>query len=598
MGQKANTFRLIAALALAVAAVAIIWVVSSHKDRSQADAGREQRVFPQIEGREAVVLDDDANRTFWGDTSAERPPRVAQWLDALTRVGMNARTIPSIVDWHDELLVLPHSYCLSSDEVRLIQEGIESGKGVFFVGPVGVRGSDASWIGWNRFHSIVGSTNLREFSGLETMFLVVSGTGPVGSLSMAGHRISFLQREGQWGVAGLPGGAYWGDYDRKPFPADEVFHAAAVGTRGSGRYVWIGFDPDLAAGSYESQGALDRLMADLVVWSLSVPAVEVDLYPGGKPNALIVAMDTEWQFENAAYLGDLLQERGLRGGFMCVNEFADSNASLVRNLAEFHDIGSHSEDHTVFVGQSLRTQAMRLTQSAAGLTELSGQSIVGFRPPEERYDENTLRALAETGFWYILGGEATAIALPTLLDVSDTDSSAPLVMIPRIQRDDLYLVNREELGGHELADGWLRDWETVRRHRGIHYVSVHSTWLTGADEASLLGQFLDAVPLDDVWVPGPNGLAEWWRQRASIQAEVVNQAANEVVLRILNAAPQAVENIGVWAVFEGNPESLRVEEDGAHVDGPDERGAYLFMVDNLPPADTVVIPIQLGDQRQ
>jgi peptidoglycan/xylan/chitin deacetylase (PgdA/CDA1 family) len=593
MGQNSRSLNLIAALAALLVVVVAAWIILPRLGDAQVEAEREPRVFPELVGREVVILDDEANRAYWGDSGAELPPRVVQWRDALLRIGMNVRTIPAIDDWDDEFLVLPHSYCLSSGDVQLIHQEIESGKGVLFVGPVGVRDSDGSWISWNRFHSIVGSTDLREFSGLETMFLVVSGNGSVGSLPMAGHRISLLQREGQWGIAGLPGGAYWADYDRNAFPTDEVFHAAAIGTRGSGRFTWVGFDPDLAAGSYDSQDAFDQFVADLVAWSLSLPAAEVDLYPDGKPNALVVAMDTEWQFENAVHLGELLQARGLRGGFMCVNEFAEPNAGLVRSLAEFHDIGSHSEDHTVFVGQPRRTQAMRLRQSAAGLNELSGQPILGFRPPEERYDENTLEALVKTGFSYILGGEATAVGLPVLLHGSEADSSAPLVLIPRIQRDDLYLVNRERLSDAELADGWRSDWETVRRHRGIHYVSVHSTWLTSSDKAKLLGDFLDTVPLNEIWVPGPNDLAEWWHTRSMIETELEGGKDGPVRLIVRNRGSERVSEVGIWAEFEGNPRSVRLLDDDAWVTGPDERGAYFFLIEELLPRDSLRIQVHL-----
>ncbi len=579
--------------AVAVAA-AVVWIVISPFGAPSEDAINEQPMFPEILGRQAVVLDDDANRAYWADGAAESPPRVLRWVEALSRIGIRANTIASIGEWQDELLVLPHSYCLSVEDVELILEGMETGNGVLFVGPVGVRDSEANWIGWNRFHAIVGSTNLREYSGLETMFLVVSGAGPIGSASMAGHRISLLQREGQWGIAGLPGAAYWADYDRKAFPSDDEFHAAAVGTRGSGRFVWVGFDPDLAAGSYESQDAFDEHLADLVGWGLSAPATEVALYPGGRQNALIVAMDTEWQFENAVYLGDLLRSRGLRGGFMCVNEWAAENATLVRSLADYHDIGSHSEDHTVFVGQPRRTQATRLRLSSTGLAELSGQSILGFRPPEERYDENTLAALRETGFTYVLGGEATAVGLPVLLHASEADTLEPLVLIPRIQRDDLYLVNQEQLADDELAAGWRNDWEAVRRHRGIHYVSVHSTWVTGPDKAALLGQFLDEVPLDDIWVPGPNALATWWSGRSRIRTELRGSADGESVLTIHNEGSEAVEDLGVWAVFEGNPGSVRMAGDGATVTGPDDRGAYLFLIEELAPRDSLGIQVQTG----
>ena len=591
VSRRSVFLRSLAAATVLAAVVGVIlsrWNGAPREDEAFAPV-----VFPEIQGRPAVVLDDGANREYWGEGGDQVPSRVRMWLDALHRVGMSAVTITSLADWRDELLVLPHSYCLSQTAVQDILAGIEAGKGVVFVGPVGVRDADGSWLGWNRFHSIVGSTNLREYSGSETMFLVVSGNGPVGSLSSAGNRVSFLQREGQWGVDGLPGAAYWADYDRKGFPVDGEFHASVIGSRGSGRYVWVGFDPDLAAPDRENQVVFDRLVGELIKWGLSVSAVDVDLYPDGKLNALLFVMDTEWQFENASRLGELLESRGIRGGFMCVNEFAEQHPELVRALSANHDIGSHSEDHVVFTGQTRSTQAERLRLSAAGLAELSGQEIAGFRPPEELYDDATLHALTQTGFEYLLGGEATAVGLPTVLRRSQDASAIPLVIIPRIQRDDLYLANREQLNSREMAEGWLDDWNTVQRHRGIHYVSVHSTWLTGDEQVSVLSNFLDAVPLEDVWVPGPNELAEWWLNRSSVETDVVVDENGQYSLRLVHGGHSSLQHLGVWAAFEGNPRRVALSSEGVSVEGPDDRGAYLFVVERLEPGDSLNISVEL-----
>ena len=51
--------------------------------------------------------------------------------------------------------------------------------------------------------------------------------------------------------------------------------------------------------------------------------------------------------------------------------------------------------------------------------------------------------------------------------------------------------------------------------------------------------------------------------------------------------------MGVWAVFPGNPRSLGVVGERVQVDGPDERGAYFFLVDHLSPGDSLGIPIEV-----
>jgi len=186
------------------------------------------------------------------------------------------------------------------------------------------------------------------------------------------------------------------------------------------------------------------------------------------------------------------------------------------------------------------------------------------------------------------------VALPRLLDnPSEVETSTQLVLIPRIQRDDLYLANSEQLSATEMSEGLRQDWDTVRRHRGIHYVSVHSTFITGPEQIAILERFLDEVPLDDVWVPGPNELAEWWRNREGIRTELQDSEDGRVLLTVRNEGAKSVENLGVWAVFAGNPGAVRLLVEGVQVDGPDNRGAYLFLIDHLSPGDILGIPIQL-----
>ena len=110
MSQNTGIISHLAAVAVAVVFGTLGLVGCTSSGGSQEEGGLEAHDFAEIAGREAVILDDDANRAFWGDVGAERPPRVKQWLDAMTRIGMSARTIASIDEWHDELLVLPHSY--------------------------------------------------------------------------------------------------------------------------------------------------------------------------------------------------------------------------------------------------------------------------------------------------------------------------------------------------------------------------------------------------------------------------------------------------------------------------------------------------------
>ena len=100
-------------LASATAVAAIVWVILSRPfGGAPVEPSSEPLVFPEILGHEAVILNDDANRGYWSESPGEPQPRIQMWRDAYDGIGMRVTTITSIADWRDQLLVLPHSFCL------------------------------------------------------------------------------------------------------------------------------------------------------------------------------------------------------------------------------------------------------------------------------------------------------------------------------------------------------------------------------------------------------------------------------------------------------------------------------------------------------
>jgi peptidoglycan/xylan/chitin deacetylase (PgdA/CDA1 family) len=95
---------------------------------------------------------------------------------------------------------------------------------------------------------------------------------------------------------------------------------------------------------------------------------------------------------------DVLGERGARATFFLVANKAADQARLVQRIVEGgHRLGNHSLDHSYGVLFSAPASLRRWVEgSEAKLASLSGQSTVGFRPPNgimTRHLVKTLRGL-------------------------------------------------------------------------------------------------------------------------------------------------------------------------------------------------------------
>ncbi|MBU1702244.1 MAG: polysaccharide deacetylase family protein [Candidatus Eisenbacteria bacterium] len=549
----------------------------------------------EIENLEIVILSTEANHSYFKSFGGDETIILQPWQDLFRKLGIRNRLIPSLDDWQGEVLLLPHAFCLSDQECLQIEQGIEDGEGVIFAGAAGVRNPNGSWRGWDRMKSLLGCTEIREFELQETSFIYISPDGPIGTRSLSGYRIALDKRPSQWGITGLPSAAVWSNWMREPNPySSKPFSAAAVGVKGAGRIAWVGFDPDLPTAQADNIKTSLTFLREMILWCSGTPVSEPDLWPGGKKMALLVVTDTEHEFANARHIDTVLTFYGIRGGFMCLSDLAKKYPDIVESLAERHDIGSHSDDHQRFDGQPFKQQIERLHRSSKDLSRIIGRPILGFRPPQEGFDQATIKAMAQTGFQYLLGSGNIASAMPEILPAPTAENpNAFVITIPRAQRDDYQLLEKED--GTEI--GVLKklrfDFEKTRCFNGIDYVSLHTQVMGKTENIEDLEQFLASIPLEELWISGPDGLAKWWIQRHGVKTSI-RRGNDEFALFIENGASDVVEGLCVWVCLPGNPDHLQVEGEIKNLQGPDPRGAYRIDCGTIQSREMRIIRLKSG----
>ena len=538
----------------------------------------------------ARIVATDANRSFFASTGGDYDQHVQRWLEALQCSGAEVCVARSLDEWTgapDELLVLPHAYCLSDDDIAHLEQGMRAGGGVLVAGILGVRDESGRWLGWDRMHRILGSRALREFPRDEAAFMTVAPTGPVGNEGLSGYRIALMKRESQWGIAGLPAAAFWLDYFRHPIPrGEEAWASAAVRSYGSGRLAWVGYDPDLAAGDSENREIALSLTRSLISWCVSVPSAGIDLWPYDRKAAVLIVEDTERDFENARLLDTILSAHDIRGSFMCVTRLARRDPELVRALARRHEVGSHGEEHASFAKQSFRKQLRRLEGSDRDLERLTERPTAGFRPPEEGYDRTTLQALASSGYGYVLGNIDAPNVLPEILRYElRRKKDASLVRVPRVGLDDYELVVKNRMVEDDILATLLDELDMTRRVCGVDFVSLHTHILGTPERVEVVDRFLNEADLEGFWVTGADSLASWWRARDLLSVSLRPEGDGGAALQVMNGGHEEVRSAGVWVMIPGNPDFLVADGGGARVWGPDARGAYRLSIDWLEPGE-------------
>ncbi|HWP95710.1 MAG TPA: polysaccharide deacetylase family protein [Syntrophomonadaceae bacterium] len=98
--------------------------------------------------------------------------------------------------------------------------------------------------------------------------------------------------------------------------------------------------------------------------------------------AVALTFDDGPESPNTPAVLDALKRNNARGTFFILGKRAQANPELVRRMvAENHEVGSHSYDHTDYNKLSTQSQLTDIQRSNSIIQEITGRPVVLFRPP-------------------------------------------------------------------------------------------------------------------------------------------------------------------------------------------------------------------------
>lgn len=303
---------------------------------------------------------------------------------------------------------------------------------------------------------------------------------------------------------------------------DAIYEVDAMkGTRlyaksvGKGRLVWLDFPPDPVDNSLEvNVNHLNSVVAAVFRYLSRQPYSEIATWPHGKAFAALVDEDTEDQFANAKDVVKLSRNLDIPISWYILSNEAQKNRGTTRELAEVGEIACHGDHHGVFTLSNHREQVIRIARCKKVLTELTGIEPKAFRPPEERYNNSTIDAIANNGFDHYIAVNSPDRAVPEIL-VSLTNGKS-LVSIPRMINDDYEIWHVRKLNYLEsirLFDGEVT-WS--RLIGGVHMFSFHTQYIDSHRNYRALEHLCYKLKNNDAYFETSQSIADWWRLRRDL----------------------------------------------------------------------------------
>jgi peptidoglycan/xylan/chitin deacetylase (PgdA/CDA1 family) len=248
---------------------------------------------------------------------------------------------------------------------------------------------------------------------------------------------------------------------------------------------------------------------------------------------------------------DLVSPYGCGATLPITAAVVERHPDAIRDFAaqgiEFPIHGLWHVDHAALSGSQQIAQLARARQ----VFERHGLPIVGFRAPYLRWNDATLDAIRENGFYYD-GSQAMAFPVGNGLDpesyrrvldfcgalraddypvVPFTEES--LVRIPYVLPDDETMLDRlRVVSPEEIANHWLECFWATHRRGELFTLAVHPERieLCSPGITAVLAESRRARP--PVWTARHEEIARWWHDRARAHIVVTHARADRLCLSI------------------------------------------------------------------
>jgi peptidoglycan/xylan/chitin deacetylase (PgdA/CDA1 family) len=453
-----------------------------------------------------------------------------------------------------DALVVADASRLSPAEGEALLRWVEGGGSAILAGWIGSTEQPTELM-----HALLSVDRVDILGRDESYFVAAARRGTLNAGLAPGLRSGLPAADASPAIATQDAELVWSNWNLRPIR--ELSGASRRLERGSGRLAWIAVDARRAHQA-EDREKLVRLFENALRWAHRDISGELHTWPGGAPFAGLIAMDTEDQFANAHAVAAAAASEPFPMTYLVVAGIAKQHPRVMAQLIRTGEIGSHADVHDGFKDEDLATQRQRLGRARDITQSLGASDVLGFRPPYESYDANTLRALATEGYGYQLGDLELDRAVPRM--VSFDGSVAPLVQVPRPVEDDYDLFERRSIADPAaLREAMLAEVDRSERMGGLHYFSLHTQYFDRPERIDALRALARELRTRGAWLSTGSELAAWWRGRDQVHLAVERAGPRRVRIRLTNRGASSLDGLAV-RIYTNIP-TQRIQVSGTQV---------------------------------
>ena len=455
------------------------------------------------------------------------------------------------------LLIIPGSKSLSDREIVEIKKFINKGGSVFASGGIASYSDEGKWRGWEFLSEVFGCRFSKEITSNETTKIhTLRGGLPITANIPSGYPLKIATWDNPMAVQVLDPrtiqASFWYNYRLEGgLTREEIKKTAGIvyGTYGAGRFVWMGFEINSIIGIQEDYIYFDRFFNNCMHWLNYVPIAYIKSWPGDYSAAAVIAPTLTDKIQNIGNLIPILKSDNIPATFFVDPKTAIQNKSLIRSLAKYGEIGAISDigylasiNDTLNKLDSYNSQLQKLQYAKSSLESITDSTVKGFLPFYGLFDQNTISALINSGYSYVLTDSLTDRSVPKTI----VRGQKRISIMTKTARDDYEVIRDFNLTSNDFQYyTYQEDLDRVLFESGMYIFKMHTQYQCDTSNIRVVRKVIQDLKKKNFWIATMSEIQKWYSNRDRLEIRADKRGETRVAVNISNPGTFTVNNLTI-----------------------------------------------------
>jgi peptidoglycan/xylan/chitin deacetylase (PgdA/CDA1 family) len=523
-----------------------------------------------------AILYSDYTKNMMPDGSSWLEDNVETWKKFLDNIELKYNiikdeTIEKNLHKDYELIILPGSKSLSDREIINIKKFLIDGGSIFATSGTASYSDAGKWRGWNFFSEVFGVKHTKEIGDKDrTRIHTLRGGLPITANIPTGFPLRIATWDKPIAVEVLDPRttqvSFWYNYRLEDGLVREGIKKSAgivYGTYGEGRFVWLGFEINSIIGSQDDYIFFDRFFNNSINWLSYGPIAYIRDWPAGVDAAAVILPSLTNDAANIVNLLPVLEQEKLQATFLVNPSQSENYKNLVKQVSRYGDVAPlvdvgyiNSVEDQFNNLYNFENQLQNLKSAKNWVEKITNKPVKGILPLYGLYDNNTINAVIESGYSYILTDSLTDRSVPKTV----IRGINRIVSFTKTARDDYEIIRDFGLTLPEFQFyTYQEDLDRILFEGGLYLFKMHTEFQCKAENIQVIHNVIKELKKKKFWITTASEIQEWYQKKEYIETRTTKSGNTRVTVTVTNPGKETIDDLALDIDLNDNAEKISID---------------------------------------